>query len=62
MNADATITEHEKKLFRKIAIAGSFTEEVIPRLLDFILEGIKEGFDEEDLFERFRKAKYLQKQ
>lgn len=62
MNADASITEQEKRLFRKIAIAGSFTEEVIPRLLDFILEGIREGLDEEELFERFRKAKYLQKQ
>jgi len=62
MNADASITDQEMKLFRKIAIAGSFTEEVIPRLFDFILEGIKEGIDEEDLFEKFRKAKYLQKQ
>ena len=62
MNADSSVTEQERKLFRKIAIAGSFTEEVIPRLLDFILEGVREGLDEEELFERFRKAKYLQKQ
>jgi len=61
MNADDKITEQEKKLFRKIAIAGSFTEEVIPRLLEFILTGINEGLDEEELFEKFRKAKYLQK-
>lgn len=59
MNADATITEEEKKLFRKLAIASSFSEDIIPRLLDFILEGFREGLDEEELFEKFRKAKYL---
>ncbi|MCU0459140.1 MAG: TerB family tellurite resistance protein [Bacteroidales bacterium] len=59
MNADSTITEQEKKLFRKLAIAGSFSEEIIPQLLDFILKGIREGLDEEELFEKFRKAKYL---
>jgi len=26
---------------------------------NFILEGIREGLDEEELFEKFRKAKYL---
>ena len=59
MNADAIISQEEKNLFRKMAIAGSFSEEIIPRLLDFILEGIREGLDEEELFEKFRKAKYL---
>lgn len=62
MNADSIISEEEKRLFRKLAIAGSFSEEVIPRLLDFILDGIREGLDEEELFEKFRKAKYLKNQ
>lgn len=62
MNADGIISEEEKRLFMKLAIAGSFNEEIIPQLLDFILDGISERLDEEELFEKFRKAKYFKKQ
>lgn len=61
MAVDCRISEEEKKIFRKLAIAGSFSEDVIPRLLEFLLAGIKEGSDEEELFVKFKKAGYLRK-
>jgi len=59
MNIDSHISGEEKKLFGKLAIAALFTEDVIPRLFEFILDGIREGKDEEELFEKFRKEKFL---
>jgi len=59
MNTDSNITDSEKRLFGKLAVAASFTDDVIPRLFDFILDGIRKGTDEHDLFEKFRKAKFL---
>ncbi len=59
MNTDSSISEGEKKLFGKLAVAASFTDDVIPRLLDFILDGLREGVDEHELFEKLRKAKFL---
>jgi len=59
MNTDSNITDSEKRLFGKLAVAASFTDDVIPRLFDFILDGIRNGIDEHDLFEKFRKAKFL---
>jgi uncharacterized tellurite resistance protein B-like protein len=61
MNIDSHISGEEKELFGKLAIAALFTEDVIPRLLEFILEGIREGKDEEELFEKLRKEKLLSK-
>lgn len=59
MNSDSIISENEKKLFGKLAVAASFSDEVIPRLLEFILEGLREGIDEHELFEKLKKAKFL---
>lgn len=59
MSADNQITEEEKKLFRKIAIASSFSDESIPRLFEFLQKGIREGKDEEELFNQYKKAQYL---
>jgi hypothetical protein len=59
MNTDASISDGEKRLFGKLAVAASFTDEVIPRLLDFILDGLREGIEEQELFEKLRKAKFL---
>jgi len=61
ISIDSKISAEETTLFRKLAVAASFTEDVIPRLMEFILDGIREGKDEEELFEKLRKAKYLRK-
>lgn len=56
MMADGNISEEEKKIFRRLAIAASFSDEAIPLLLDLLTKGIKEGADEEDLLTIYRKA------
>jgi hypothetical protein len=59
MNTDSSISDGERALFGKLAVAASFADDVIPRLLDFILDGLREGMDEHELFEKLRKAKFL---
>jgi len=59
MNTDSSISDSERKLFDKLAVAASFTDDIIPRLLDFILDGLRNGIDEHELFEKLRKAKFL---
>jgi hypothetical protein len=59
MNTDSSISDGEKRLFGKLAVAASFSDDVIPRLLDFILDGLRDGIEEHELFEKLRKAKFL---
>lgn len=59
MNSDSIISDNEKKLFGKLAIAASFSDEDIPRLLEFILDGLREGIDEHKLFKKLKKEKNL---
>ena len=59
MDTDSVISDGEKRLFGKLAVAAAFSDEVIPRLLEFILDGLREGIDEHELFEKLRKAKFL---
>jgi uncharacterized tellurite resistance protein B-like protein len=56
---DNQVSEKEKNLFRKLAVAASFSDETIPRLFDLLVEGIREDKDEHDLFEVFRKARFF---
>jgi len=56
---DNQISPEEKNLFRKLAIAASFSDETIPRLFDLLVEGIRENKDEHELFEKFRKARFF---
>jgi len=56
---DNQISPGEKNLFKKLAIAASFSDETIPPLFDLLVDGIREDKDEQDLFEKFRKARFF---
>lgn len=56
---DNQISLEEKNLFKKLAITASFSDETIPRLFDLLVEGIREDKDEQELFEKFRKARFF---
>jgi len=53
--ADDTITEVEKKLITRYAIEAGFTDKTIPKLVDLLIKGIKDGKDEEALLHEFKK-------
>jgi uncharacterized tellurite resistance protein B-like protein len=55
--ADGVIDNNEMRLARSFAIKSSFREDEIPGLLVLLISGIKEGKDEDDLFEIYRKMK-----
>ena len=55
--ADGTIDESEMNLTKSLAIKSGFEEEDLPLLLSVLIEGIKNGDDEEDLFIRYRKKR-----
>lgn len=49
--ADGQIEHQEMRLASAFAVKSNFNESEIPSLLDFLIHGIKEGKDEEELFE-----------
>jgi hypothetical protein len=53
--ADDVVTEAEKRLLTRFAIEAGFTDKTITKLLDLLLTGIRQGEDEEQLFNRFKK-------
>jgi uncharacterized tellurite resistance protein B-like protein len=53
--ADEVITEGERKLIKRFAIEAGFSDKTIPKLVELLLDGIKKGKDEDDLFQRFKK-------
>jgi uncharacterized tellurite resistance protein B-like protein len=55
--ADGVVDENEMRLARGFAIKSGFSESEIPNLLDMLIRGIKEGKDEEDLFEGYKKER-----
>jgi uncharacterized tellurite resistance protein B-like protein len=55
--ADGVIDNNEMRLARSFAIKSSFRENEIPGLLVLLISGIKEGKDEDELFEVYRKMK-----
>ena len=52
--ADEVVDNNEMRLASAFAHKSGFHENEIPGLLTFLFVGIKEGKDEEDLFEVFR--------
>jgi len=56
--ADEEVTESEKKMLKRFAIEAGFNDNVIEKLLNLLLDGIRKGDDEEKLFDEFRE-KYL---
>ncbi|MBL7968731.1 MAG: hypothetical protein JNK09_17115 [Prolixibacteraceae bacterium] len=55
--ADGEIDDKEMKMASALAIKSGFAEEDLSVLLSVLVEGIKAGEDEEDLFNRFRKKR-----
>jgi uncharacterized tellurite resistance protein B-like protein len=55
--ADGRIDDNEMKLATGLAVKSGFEEEDIPVLLAVLIDGIKNGEDEEDLFARFKKKR-----
>ncbi len=55
--ADGIIDKNEMRLVNSIASKLGFTEDEIPKLLVLLISGIRDGKDEEDLFEMYKKQK-----
>jgi len=54
---DGVIDKNEMRLANAFASKSGFTESEIPKLLVLLIIGIREGKDEEDLFEAFQKQR-----
>jgi hypothetical protein len=57
MLADGLVDKNEMRLASSFAIKSGFIETEIPRLLVLLINGIKDGKNEEELFEAFRKGR-----
>ncbi len=55
--ADGNIDKNEMRLANSFASKSGFSESEIPKLLVLLISGIREGKDEEDLFESYKKQK-----
>jgi uncharacterized tellurite resistance protein B-like protein len=53
--ADDIITDSEKKMIKRFAIAAGFTNEQMTILIHHLFEGIRRGDDEETLFRAYKK-------
>lgn len=59
--ADGIVTESENRMIRKCAIAAGFSDETIEKLIELLFEGVKEGEEEETLFNEFKKKHLFKK-
>lgn len=57
--ADGVIDENEMRLASGLSMKSGFAEEEIPTLLSVLIEGIKRGDDEEDLFTLYKKRRIV---
>lgn len=55
--ADGSIDNNEMRLASGFAVKSGFHEDEIPDLLVLLIRGIKEGKDEEDLFDKYMKER-----
>ena len=55
--ADGVIDKNEMRLASNFASKSNFTDNEIPNLLLMLINGIKQGKDEEDLFEQYKKER-----
>lgn len=53
--ADDVITESEKRMIKKFAIETGFDDKAIDKLIELLLEGIKNNESEEALLDKFKK-------
>jgi hypothetical protein len=54
---DGVIDNSEMCLARSFAVKSGFTESEIPKLFDLLISGIKQGKDEEELFEVYKRER-----
>ncbi|MEI6900841.1 MAG: hypothetical protein WCL00_13260 [Bacteroidota bacterium] len=57
MLADGIVDKNEMRMASGFAVKSGFSENEIPRLLVLLISGIKEGKNEEELFEAFKKSR-----
>lgn len=57
--ADGVIDNNEMNLAACLAIKLGFSETETPQLLTFLIDGVKQGKDTEDLFEEYRKKRKI---
>lgn len=55
--ADGTIDKNEMRLASAFAVKSGFNDSEIPHLLVILINGIREGKDEESLFEEYKKQR-----
>jgi uncharacterized tellurite resistance protein B-like protein len=55
--ADGKVDDNEKRLVTGFAVKSGFSDEEIPALISMLISGKKEGKDEEDLFDEYKKAR-----
>jgi len=55
--ADGVIDKSEMQLANNLAAKSGFPESEIPRLLAVLIRGIKEGKDDDELFETYKKTR-----
>ena len=55
--ADGKVDENEKRLVIGFAVKSGFSDEEIPGLISLLISGKKEGRDEEELFDEYKKAR-----
>jgi uncharacterized tellurite resistance protein B-like protein len=57
--ADGKIDNNEMRLTTSLALKSGFTEQEIPILLALLINGIKSGEDEDDLFDLYKKRRIV---
>ena len=57
--ADGVVDKNEMRLANIFATKLSFTEIEIPKLLTLLISGIREGKDDEELFETYKKERRI---
>ena len=57
--ADGVIDDNEMRLASGLAMKSGFAEEEIPTLISVLIEGIKRGDDEDDLFTLYKKRRIV---
>jgi len=55
--ADGIIDDNEIRLASGFAAKSGFTEDEIPKLLVLLISGIKEGKDDDELFDEYKKKR-----
>ena len=53
--ADEVVTDAERKMVKRYAIAAGFSDKIVDSLLDFFIEGISKGVEEDKLLNDFKK-------